>query len=123
MTTQTLPPTRTATIGDVLIRLQGSNYALTAIDALGWGMGAAQGGIERAVELCVHLGLVTVEKSGCVEDPDKTMVRLTDSGRASAPLVQLYGDVSGRCQCGDTVTRLNTGAWVHGWSHMQACSR
>ncbi len=117
MSTQTIP----ATIGDILTRLQGSTYALTAVNALGWGMGAAQDSIERAVELCVHLGLATIEKSGCVENPDKPMVRLTDAGRASAPLVQLYGDVSGRCRCGDTLARLNTSAWVHGWSHDRQC--
>jgi hypothetical protein len=110
-----------ATIGDVLVRLQGSDYALTAVNALGWGMGPAQDGIERAVELCVHLGLVAMEKSGCIENPGKSMVRLTNAGRASAPIAHLYGDVSGRCQCGDTLTRLNTGAWVHGWSHERQC--
>lgn len=118
MATQTIPPTRAATIGDVLVRLQGSNYALTAVHALGWGMGPAQDGIECAVELCMHLRLVEV----IWPDIDsKPMVRLTGAGRASAPLEQLYGDVSGRCQCGDTLTRLNTGAWVHGWSHERQC--
>lgn len=49
---------RVATPADIVKRLQDSQYPLTAITALGWGMGPAQLGITDAVIEAEHQGLV-----------------------------------------------------------------
>ena len=56
------PPLRDATAEDVVKRLQGSEYPMVELDALGWGMGAAQHEIETAVYKAQELGHVTVEE-------------------------------------------------------------
>lgn len=51
---------RTATVADIVKRLTGDLYDKTAIDALGWGMGPAQYGIDNAVTEAEAAGLVVV---------------------------------------------------------------
>jgi hypothetical protein len=54
---------RPATPHDIVKRLRGSAYPLTAIDALGWGLGDAQLGISDAVAEAERLGLVVTSVS------------------------------------------------------------
>lgn len=51
---------RAATADDIIKRLTGSTYQSTAIDALGWGMGPAQLGIDQAVKDAESFGYVIV---------------------------------------------------------------
>jgi len=53
---------RTATAADIIKRLTGSTYQSTAVDALGWGMGPAQLGIDAAVTDAEQLGYVVVSE-------------------------------------------------------------
>jgi hypothetical protein len=74
--TRLTAPLRTATVADVVNRLRSSGYPLAAVDALGWGMGDAQYGIEAAVAVAVKAGVVEVSKLR-----GKPMVALTAWGR------------------------------------------
>lgn len=74
--TSTLPALRSATVADVITRLRSSGYPLTAIDALGWGMGDAQHDIDAAVARAAKAGVVAVSKLR-----GKPMVALTAWGR------------------------------------------
>lgn len=76
--------TRTATAEDIIKRLTGSTYQSTAVDALGWGMGPAQIGIEAAVTDAELLGYVIVSelrgKKMVALAPLFTMVYGTEDG-------------------------------------------
>jgi len=50
---------RTATVADVIRRLQSSTYLRTDVAALGWGMGDAQNHIPAAVGRAARMGLLT----------------------------------------------------------------
>lgn len=58
----TVATERTATITDIVKRLTGSTYQSTAVDALGWGMGPAQLGIDAAVADAESSGYVIVSE-------------------------------------------------------------
>lgn len=73
--------TRTATAADIVARLQGSQYPLTAIDALGWGMGPAQINITDAVAEAARQGLVVISTSR-----GKQMVALAETHPCGCPV-------------------------------------
>lgn len=68
---------RSATIADVMRRLQSSTYLRTDIVALGWGMGDAQNDITSAVEAAASKGLLSMGR----DRNGKAYVELTDLGR------------------------------------------
>ncbi len=54
---------RTATVADIVTRLTNTTYAMTKVDALGWGMGGAQNDIHAAVDAAIEAGLVEVVRT------------------------------------------------------------
>lgn len=57
-----VPALRAATVEDIVKRLRSSEYEWTAVTALGWGMGPAQLGIDKAVKAAEQQGLVVVAR-------------------------------------------------------------
>lgn len=87
---------RTATVDDVVKRLTGTSYEWTMVHAMGWGMGAAQLGIEEAVKAAESAGLVITDLRG-----GKLAARLADRTQEPPARPAMPNKFPGECAyCG-----------------------